>query len=154
MCLAGGCVAEAIVGTGRQSVRNSLKNVLGTKRGRGYRLLSKDGTSLTIQNMTFDGDKLPQSDSLITVEGNLTLGQGAILQNNSTYYRIGGLGCGGAIYAGRTSTLNLGAGSIIRNNEANRAGQEVCQGVHLGQPGDGCCKPRRRHWVRWRRVYW
>ena len=40
MCLAGGCVAEAIVGTGRQSVRKSLKNVLGTKRGRGYRLLS------------------------------------------------------------------------------------------------------------------
>ena len=80
------------------------------------------GTSLSIGNMTIDGNKqaVTKADTLLTVEGNLTLGEGAVLQNNSA--SKDDLSMGGAMRAGGQSTVTLNAGSQVRDNDATWGG--------------------------------
>lgn len=77
---------------------------------------------LTLKDITFDGmaPSVTKTDSMFVVDGNLTLNDGATLQNNSTSKDT--LSIGGAIRAGGKSTVTLNTGSKVSGNDAGWGG--------------------------------
>jgi len=133
----GKTVSIASNGNGSYILRRAQGNTLSF-------IYVSEGSSLTLSDVTLDGNKLPSSGPLISNYGDVTLKSGSILENNVNYYNGGG-----AVYTGTGATLHIKGAKIMNNiapigggiygykSETEMDGGEISYNIATDEGGGG-----------------